>query len=100
MIKRKKHLERIRRDANNVSLDDLPTPKKDLEYYMTLPYTIELTPDVDGYWFAEISLLDGCMTNGKSQTDALAMIEDAKRAWLTTALEMGLPISEPEVESA
>jgi predicted RNase H-like HicB family nuclease len=39
------------------------------------------------------------MTNGETQADALAMIEDAKRAWLTTALELGLPIPEPEVES-
>jgi predicted RNase H-like HicB family nuclease len=29
------------------------------------------------------------MTNGESQADALAMIEDAKRAWLVTALEAG-----------
>jgi antitoxin HicB len=70
-------------------------PKKTLEYYMSLPYTIELTPDVDGYWFAEIPLLEGCMTNGESQADGLAMIEDAKRAWLITALDMGLPIPEP-----
>jgi len=69
--------------------------KTTLEYYMSLPYTIELTPDVDGYWFVEIPLLEGCVTNGESQTDALAMIEDAKRAWLTTALELGLPIPEP-----
>jgi antitoxin HicB len=72
---------------------------KDLDYYMALPYTIQLTPDEDGYWFAEIPLLDGCMTNGENQTDALVMIEDAKRAWLTTALDMGLPIPEPEVET-
>jgi antitoxin HicB len=71
---------------------------KDLEYYLLLPYTIQLTPDVNGYWFAEIPLLDGCMTNGESQTDALVMIEDAKRAWLTTALELGLSIPEPEIE--
>ena len=71
---------------------------KNLEYYLALPYTIELTPDADGYWFAEIPLLDGCMTNGENQPDALAMIEDAKRAWLTTALELGLPIPEPEME--
>ena len=71
---------------------------KDLDYYLSLPYTIELTPDEDSYWFAEIPLLEGCMTNGANQADALAMIEDAKRAWLTTALEMGLPIPEPEME--
>jgi predicted RNase H-like HicB family nuclease len=69
---------------------------KNLEYYLSLPYTIELTPDVDGYWFAEIPLLEGCMTNGESREDALAMIDDAKRAWLETALELGLTIPEPE----
>lgn len=72
---------------------------KDLSYYLSLPYTIQLTPDIDGCWFAEIPLLEGCMTNGESQADALAMIEDAKRAWLTTALEMGIPIPEPEFEA-
>jgi predicted RNase H-like HicB family nuclease len=64
--------------------------------HLSLPYTIELTPDEDGYWFAEIPLLDGCMTNGHSQADTLTMLEDAKRAWLTTALEMGINIPEPE----
>ena len=75
-------------------------PTKNLEYYLSLPYTIELTPDVDGYWFAKIPLLDGCMTNGESREDALVMIDDAKRAWLETALELGLPIPEPESERA
>lgn len=80
----------------------MTTPKttiqnKDLEYYMSLPYTIELTPDTDGYWFAEIPLLEGCMTNGENWDDALEMIQDAKRAWLTTALAMGLLIPEPEL---
>jgi antitoxin HicB len=69
---------------------------KDLEYYLSLPYTIELTPDVDGYWFAEIPLLEGCMTNGSSRADALDMIEDAKHAWLAAALEMSMSIPEPE----
>jgi predicted RNase H-like HicB family nuclease len=73
--------------------------RKDLNEYLSLPYTIQLTPDADGYWFAEIPLLEGCMTNGESQADALAMIEDAKRAWLTTALELGISIPEPELEA-
>lgn len=66
-----------------------------IEYYLSLPYTIELTPDVDGFWFAEIPLLEGCITNGESREDALAMIDDARRAWLVTALEIALPIPEP-----
>ncbi len=69
---------------------------KDLVYYQALPYTIELTPDEDSFWFAEIPLLEGCMTNGDTREDALAMIDDAKTAWLTTTLELGLSIPEPE----
>lgn len=73
---------------------------KDLNYYLALPYTIELTPDEDGFWFAEIPLLEGCMTNGTSREDALNMIDDAKRAWLETALSLGITIPEPETERA
>ena len=64
------------------------TKIKDLEYYMSFAYSIELTPDIDGYWFAKIPLLDGCMTNGDSQATALEMIQDAKFAWLTAALQL------------
>lgn len=71
---------------------------KDLDYYLSLPYTIKLTPDEDGFWFAAVPLLSGCMTNGSSREDALLMIDDAKIAWLTTALDLGLPIPEPEHE--
>jgi len=73
---------------------------KDLGYYLSLPYTIELTPDEDGFWFAEIPLLEGCFTNGSSREDALAMIDDAKRAWLETALSLSIMIPEPETERA
>jgi len=76
------------------------TPNKDLAYYMALPYGITLIPDEDGYWFAEIPLLKGCVTNGNSQADALEMIEDAKLAWLTAALQLGLPIPEPRKHKA
>lgn len=51
---------------------------KSLDYYLTLPYTIELTPDEDGYWFAEIPLLPGCMTQGQNRAEALEMIDEAK----------------------
>jgi predicted RNase H-like HicB family nuclease len=55
------------------------TPAKGLEYYLSLPYSVELTPDEDGTWFARIPLLDGCMTTGNDAHDALDMIDDAKR---------------------
>ena len=73
---------------------------KTLEYYLALPYTIELTPDEDGFWFAKIPLLKGCMTNGANRAEALEMIDDAKKLWLETALSLNMPIPEPETERA
>ena len=68
---------------------------KTLEYYLALPYTIELTPDEDGAWFAAVPLLKGCMTQGDSREEALAMLDEARELWLETALEAGIPIPEP-----
>ena len=68
---------------------------KTLAYYLSLPYTIELTPDEDGCWFVQIPLLKGCMTQGESREEALAMIDAAKALWLETALEEGISIPEP-----
>lgn len=73
---------------------------KSLDYYLSLPYPIELIPDDDGYWFARIPLLKGCMTNGNSREDALVMLDDAKQLWLETALELNMEIPEPERETA
>ncbi|HEX2622383.1 MAG TPA: type II toxin-antitoxin system HicB family antitoxin [Phototrophicaceae bacterium] len=69
---------------------------KNLDYYVNLPYTIELTPAGDGSWFAKIPLLPGCMTVGDTQQEALEMIEDAKLGWLSVALEEGDIIPEPQ----
>ncbi|MEO8612032.1 MAG: type II toxin-antitoxin system HicB family antitoxin [Chloroflexota bacterium] len=72
---------------------------KTIEYYMSLPYSIVLTPigaEDGGGWLAEIPLLKGCITDGDSQLEALEMIEDAKRAWLEVALENNEQIPEPE----
>ena len=56
------------------------------------PYTIELRQNADGSWFARIPDLPGCMTEGTSAADALSQIEDAKMAWVATAVEDGVPI--------
>lgn len=68
---------------------------RNLEYYLSLPYPIELIPDEDGYWFAQIPLLSGCMTQGSSREEALEMLDEAKELWLETALSREIPIPEP-----
>lgn len=71
---------------------------KDIEYYMSLPYSIYLKPDEDGSWFAEVPELPGCMTYADSKEEVLALIEDAKRTWLIFSLEDNDPIPEPNQE--
>jgi len=73
----------------------LVMPIRSLDYYLSLLYTIELIPDEDGFWFAQIPLLRGCMTQGASRNEALEMLDKAKRLWLETALARGIPLPEP-----
>ena len=69
---------------------------KDIEYYMSLPYSILLIPEEDGGWFAKIPELPGCMTYGDTKEEIFELIEDAKRLWLTHSLEAKDLIPEPQ----
>ncbi|CAB3394950.1 type II toxin-antitoxin system HicB family antitoxin [Kyrpidia spormannii] len=74
---------------------------KDLEYYLQLRYEVRLRPLEDGEgggWLAEIPLLPGCMGDGETPEAAVANLEDAKRAWIETALALGRNIPEPVVD--
>lgn len=71
---------------------------KDVEYYMNLPYTIEVVRDRDDNYsglYARVVELPGCMTQADDFEELSEMIEDAMRGWLEVALEDGLPIPEP-----
>ena len=71
---------------------------KTLEEYLQLPYTIEVVHDQSGEepgWFARVVELSGCMTQTDTFEELEAMLQDAMRAWLTTALAAGIPIPEP-----
>ena len=70
---------------------------KTIEYYMKLPYRLEILPDPDeGGFVVRYPDLPGCISVGDTLQDALANAEDAKRAWLSAALEDGLQIAEPD----
>ena len=69
--------------------------EKSLDYYLSLPYTIEMVREDEATWFARVLELPGCMTEGDSPEDAAAMIRDAMAGWLELALEDGKPIPEP-----
>lgn len=70
---------------------------KTIEYYMHLPYRLEVLPDGDeGGYVARYPDLPGCITVGETMSEALANAEDAKRAWLTAALADQVNIVEPD----
>ena len=71
---------------------------KDLEYYLSLPYTIEVIRDNDEEnpgWVARVIELPGCITQGDTFEELREMIEDAIRSWVEIALEDGIPVPEP-----
>jgi len=72
--------------------------EKTLDYYMNLPYTIELRQDPEEGWFVRVKELRGCMSQGDTAEEAVAMIREAMELWLEVALEDGLPIPEPRPE--
>src|SRR4030067_2471924 len=71
---------------------------KDIDYYMSLPYTIDLIPEPEGGWFVGIKELPGCMTDTDTREEALREIDQIKREWLEIALEEGLSIPEPRLD--
>lgn len=66
----------------------------DLNYYLALRYKIVLIPEEDG-WGAIIPDLPGCAGGGDTIAEALEMLDDAKRGWMSARLDKGYPIPEP-----
>ena len=69
--------------------------KKNLEYYLGLPYRIVLYPAEEGGYAIEIPELPGCVSQGQTLEEAYEMIQDAKKGWIDLALQNGNPIPEP-----
>ncbi len=70
--------------------------KKTIDYYLSLPYRLEIVPDVEeGGFGARYPELPGCITCAETMEQAFANALDAKTAWLQAALEDGIEIPEP-----
>lgn len=68
-----------------------------LEYYLNLPYRMEVIPDtVEGGYAISYPDLPGCISVGESIPKAIKNAEDAKKAWLQAALEDQVIIYEPK----
>lgn len=69
---------------------------KTLDEYMEMSYRMEIVEDKEeGGFVVAYPDLPGCITCGATVEAAIENAEDAKRAWLASALEDGMEIQEP-----
>lgn len=70
---------------------------KMLDDYMKMSYRMEIVEDKEeGGFVISYPDLPGCVTCGETVETAIKNAVDAKRAWLTAALENNVTIPEPE----
>ena len=72
--------------------------KRDIAYYMALPYREIIEADAAGGYVGYVAELKGCITQAETKAELLDLLEDAKRCWLEAALEEGLTIPKPRSE--
>ena len=73
--------------------------KKDLNYYMGLPYSrvIEEKNDESGhYYYGYIKELQGCQSTSDTREEIFLSLDEAMKGWLEVKLEGNLSIPEPE----
>jgi antitoxin HicB len=67
---------------------------KDLAYYLSLNYPIELTRD-EGFFVAAHPDLPGCIAQGDTADEAIASLDDAREAWIEVGIQDKQFIPEP-----
>lgn len=67
----------------------------EVERLAARPYHVVVTRE-DGDFVGRIPELPGLVTGGATLEEMYAMVEDAKRGWIATALHYGDPIPEPQ----
>ena len=58
-----------------------------------MKFTITITRDEDGVYIAECPVIPGCVSQGKTEAEAQANIEDAIKQCLEVRAEMGMPLT-------
>lgn len=70
------------------------------EEYLALNYTYIIKKNNDGSFFGTIKELPGCMTEGDDFSDVYNMLNDAKRAWIEAAIDLGREVPLPQSEAS
>ena len=58
----------------------------------TFRYRVVIRCDEDNVYIAECPALPGCVTDGATFEEALAMIKDAVRVYIGSKIELGEPV--------
>ncbi len=58
-----------------------------------MQFTITITRDEDGIYIAECPAIPGCVSQGKTEAEAQANIQDAIKQCLEVRAEMGMPLT-------
>jgi antitoxin HicB len=68
-----------------------------LRHYLSLPYRIEVTREVEGeeFWRAQVEELAGCETFGSTPAEAAERVPSAIAEWVAGALSEGREVPEP-----
>ncbi|MDJ0729130.1 MAG: type II toxin-antitoxin system HicB family antitoxin [Crocosphaera sp.] len=61
--------------------------------------TVLLSPGEDGYWVTEVPSLPGCISQGKTRSEALDNIQEAIELYLESLIENGEPIPQDYYET-
>ena len=69
--------------------------KKDLDYYLSLPWSIEIKEDPNDGYFVQVKELEGCVSQGETKSEAEENIVDALKLWIESGLEDKQKIPEP-----
>ena len=70
--------------------------KKNMNYYLNLPYTYVIEwSDIDGCFLGSIAELEHRMTCGDTREEVLANLKEALISYITTSLSNKMEIPEP-----
>ena len=69
----------------------MPMRRPDVRYEIILYWS-----DEDAAVIAEVPELPGCVSDGETYAEAVVTVEDAMRAWVATARELGREVPAPK----
>ncbi len=64
-----------------------------LGYWFYMKLSVTLDRDEDGIWVAECPSIPGCVSQGKTKTEAVENIREALALCLEVRAERGLPLT-------